>query len=1190
LALHIALFGYPRITQDGQVLEVERRRTAALLAFLVLTGQPQGRETLAALFWPDQDASTARAGLRRELSRLAALTGRERLQANRLQAAFVLQPGDRVDVLEFREAAARAAAHPHSGGALCPDCLKAAGQAVELYTAGFLTGFGLPDSPGFDEWQFFEAESLRERLAGALQRLADHYEGAQAYDAALPYARRLLALDPLHEPAQRRLMRLYALDGQQAAALRQYQEAVRLLEAELGAEPEAETQALHQAIRSRQLGPPEQASPRIAAGSTLSPEEFLTPAQQRHNLPVPRRPLVGRQALLEGLVRLLASDPAGRLVTLTGPGGSGKTRLALEAAWEFARRWEGTRGPDMPFQDGLAFIPLAAVSDPAEIIPAIANGVGLTCSAGPEEHRRQLSAFLQPKRMLLVLDNFEQLVEAGSAGLLDELLEAAPGVRLLVTSRMRLNLRLEQLFPVPGLDLEPPTDARADEDAYGAALLFCQCARQVQPGFAPGPQEMQAVMQICRLVGGLPLAIELAAAWVEVLTLEEIAAEIGRSLDFLEGRWQDLPERQRSLRAVIESAWALLSSDEQRVLMAAGVFPAGFNRTALQAVAGAGLKEIQGLASKSWLRSISGGRFLLHELQRQYALEKLQAHPQEHRQASERHALHYAELLEQLGEQMKGAGQVEAFRTAGAEFENMQAAWDWLLQAGRLDVLAGQMLHGLLLYYETRMRLFDLPEMIARACARLEALGWDGAQPVSRRARTILLTAASAFYVDGYSVRLESYGIMISLNREAVARAWESAGSGAELDGLGAWASLLAYLYGRLLDLDAGIRHLQRLAQAGEHGATAWEHARTLAFLGALYEVRLYSAGSPDLRDETRRALDTALGIFEQLGDRREVAATRRLTGNLLLIEGRIPEAVQEWQRARSIFLEVGDWAIAADIHWQIGDAYLRQGGFESALEAYRFMRQAFLEHGDLRRSSYALSKESLETLRYGDTERAVELRRQGMALSESVGDPLGFMWHVWEMGEIYRVLGDADEARRWYERSRLLFAEQNDPIGEGYYQRGMGDLAHMQGDYEAACTHFNTSLELARQVRHDWGAAYALSGLGRAEVALEMFDAGREHLLEGLRTARFCESSGLMLLALARLAALHTALGDPQSAARCAVLAAEHPQTWREIRLQAAGLLEGIRVMPGGEAALQQSRTAPLDLEAYVSAVLNAA
>ena len=125
----------------------------------------------------------------------------------------------------------------------------------------------------------------------------------------------------------------------------------------------------------------------------------------------------------EGLVRLLASDPAGRLVTLTGPGGSGKTRLALEAAWEFARRWEGTRGPDMPFQDGLAFIPLAAVSDPAEIIPAIANGVGLTCSAGPEEHRRQLSAFLQPKRMLLVLDNFEQLVDAGSAGLLDELLE-----------------------------------------------------------------------------------------------------------------------------------------------------------------------------------------------------------------------------------------------------------------------------------------------------------------------------------------------------------------------------------------------------------------------------------------------------------------------------------------------------------------------------------------------------------------------------------------------------------------------------------------------------------------------------------------------------------------------------------------------------------------------------------------------
>ena len=257
-SLHIRLLGTPQIERNGQALPVPRRKVLALLAYLAVTGHPQTREALAALFWPDYDQSGAYANLRRELSRLKELFGEESvLTADRLQVS--LDPGVELwlDGTAFRVLINQTRAHGHSRGNLCAECSNRLKEAVEMYRGDFMAGFNLPDSPGFEDWRFFQGEELRQLLADALQQLVDWHRSKGEYEQGITYARRWLALDRLHEPAHRCLMELYAWSGQQAAALRQYQECQRILHEELGLEPDQETQAAYEGIRSRTLSAPE---------------------------------------------------------------------------------------------------------------------------------------------------------------------------------------------------------------------------------------------------------------------------------------------------------------------------------------------------------------------------------------------------------------------------------------------------------------------------------------------------------------------------------------------------------------------------------------------------------------------------------------------------------------------------------------------------------------------------------------------------------------------------------------------------------------------------------------------------------------------------------------------------------------------------------------------------------------------
>jgi predicted ATPase/transcriptional regulator with XRE-family HTH domain len=409
------------------------------------------------------------------------------------------------------------------------------------------------------------------------------------------------------------------------------------------------------------------------------------PPRPAIRLPVPPTPLIGRESELVTLGQLLR-DPRCRLLTVVGTGGIGKTRLAIEAA---------SQHQDF-FPDGACFVSLASLDSPAFLVPAIADALGFAFQ-GQIEPRIQLLNHLRAKRALLLLDNIEHLLEG--VGLFVELLERAPGVKLLVTSRERLNLQGEWVFEIQGLPV-PATNQAERAEEFSSVALFVQSARRAQAGFELQAEEQSSVVRICQVVEGMPLGIELAAAWVSVLTCREIAYEIERGLDFLTTSMRDVPERQRSLRAAFDHSWSLLSADERRVLCRLAIFQGGFEREAAEQVAGATLPSLLALVSKSLVRHKENGRYDLHEVVRQYALSHLADDPQGEA-ARDRHSDFYLALLRDREGALQSAAQRAALRELTDEIDNVRAAWAWAVKREKFGSI-GPALRCFGWFYEMR--------------------------------------------------------------------------------------------------------------------------------------------------------------------------------------------------------------------------------------------------------------------------------------------------------------------------------------------------------------------------------------------------------------------------------------------------------------------------------------------------------
>jgi predicted ATPase/transcriptional regulator with XRE-family HTH domain len=383
-------------------------------------------------------------------------------------------------------------------------------------------------------------------------------------------------------------------------------------------------------------------------------------------LPVVSNRLIGREAEFAA-VRQGLIDPAQRLLTLTGPGGVGKTRLAVAVAAELAPRFAG----------GVAWVPLALVSASDQVAVAIAEALGERLH-GIEPPAGQVLAALRDQEVLLVLDNMEHALDAGPW--LVALLAAAPAVRCLITSRERLRVSGEWVIDLQGLPFAE--GATLEESGQTAAvLLFAERARQVERSFVVNGANLAAIHRLCRLLEGIPLAIELAAAWITALSPAEIAAEVAHNLDFLARAARDAPPRHSSLRAVFDASWHLLSLDEQRAFTALAVFQGGFTRSAAEAVAGASSPLLAALVDKSLLRraadAAGASRFDLHEMLRQYALDKLRADPETEAGARDRHCTYYARQLSEREAALPGGAMFAAWTEVAADVENVRAAWAW---------------------------------------------------------------------------------------------------------------------------------------------------------------------------------------------------------------------------------------------------------------------------------------------------------------------------------------------------------------------------------------------------------------------------------------------------------------------------------------------------------------------------------
>lgn len=415
------------------------------------------------------------------------------------------------------------------------------------------------------------------------------------------------------------------------------------------------------------------------------------------NLPSQLTPFIGRANELQEIKNLLA-DSNCRLLTLIGPGGMGKTRLAVEA----------TRAVIDDYPDGLFFIPLQSLSEPEFIVVTAAESMNLQFYSG-RDREMQFFAFLQDKKMLLLMDNFEHLLDG--AGLVSRMLESAPNLKVVVTSRERLNLQEEWLYEVGGLPYPPNPESSVD--GYSAVQLFAQSARRVNPSFSL-TADAAAISYICRLVEGMPLAIELASSWGRVLTYNEIAHEIARGLDILETETRNVPARHRSMRAVMDGSWQHLTETERKAISYLAVFRGGFTREAAEAVVGANARLLATLVDKSWLRhEVSKGRYSIHELVRQYALDQL-ARSGKSDEANQLHAAYFADFMRRREHDIKCGRQIEGLAELERDFENVRTAWYWAVDHRDYGLL-NCLMEALNFYCDMKARFADGEEFFRLA-------------------------------------------------------------------------------------------------------------------------------------------------------------------------------------------------------------------------------------------------------------------------------------------------------------------------------------------------------------------------------------------------------------------------------------------------------------------------------------------
>jgi transcriptional regulator with XRE-family HTH domain/tetratricopeptide (TPR) repeat protein len=799
----------------------------------------------------------------------------------------------------------------------------------------------------------------------------------------------------------------------------------------------------------------------------LSANAFLSLPRLTHPLPSQTTPFIGRQTELVELTSRLC-DPECRLVTLVGPGGIGKTRLALQAAEHL----------QADYREGAGFVTLAGIDSSGDIPAAITTSLGLS-QLGKDGSEEQLVSFLQNKELLLLLDNYEHLLP--DTGLLTSILEKAPGVKLLVTSRQRLNLISEWVYAIEGLSI--PVNGVSDLETYSSAALFVVTARRLKPDFRLDESNKSAVAQICRQVEGMPLAIELAAAWIPVLDPQGIAEGITQGLDILEADMGDMPERQRSMRAVFDVSWNLLSELEQQVVQQLAVFRGGFSQMSAEAAFGISTRQILGLVNKCWLRQESNGRFGLHELVRQYAEQRALVQPGLWVSIRESHSLIFCNLLKSHQGEWFSHKEKTFVAQIEADFQNIEAAWSWAIENCRADYI-GRAIESLCIYLDRSGRIRK-GKAVAKAAVDCLAAG-----------------SSDLFYPpDSLSLARALYWLTdFSEEREEKNRLIEE-------------ANLL----------------LDRLEQSGCD--TQAERARFLW----VKSVLCYRE-SPQLSLEL---ISQAAQLFRAVGEKtREVMVYGSMV-DLCLIFGYVDQAAEVAYRSLSISKELGNqWLVVASYE-SVGDVCRQRGDLEQA-ERYHCLsvvdeqEMGFQTVNDInltetlilagkfdeatqRAEAQLISVEMIESSSYRASLASLQLARALMHSGEFSRARL--------LGEMSLQEGEKDNKNSRIKALNLL-----------------AQLDVVEEQTDAALARLQESLEALKGYRQVIFASTPLTVLSYVFLRREQIDQADEHLRASLQEAARIGSFPLAVKALPALALLETAHGKYERAIEIYSLALKYP------------------------------------------------
>ncbi len=919
----LRLLGAPRLDEGagGDVLPVTK--PSSLLFYLACRNDWVGRHELAFLYSPDRPDVEALAYVRKLVFRARRYPWADGLEVRDASLRWIVES----DLRTFRSALERGEWR----------------AALEHYDGALLEGCVLPDVPGFEAWLELEREVVEEqRKSAALRHAADLEERGLLEDAAT-WLGRILARDPLDEERLQSYLRVLRAAGQRQRALEAYASFRETLRRELDAEPLETTQALADEVRG-------------GAGGRAS-VDTRTAEPRRHNLPAPTTRFVGRDRELEHLARCLARSDC-RLVTLLGLGGIGKTRLAIECAGQHVQA----------FPDGVWIVPLVGASSAGLLAPGIAGALGLALD-GSDTPERELAGHLSDKEALVVLDGFEHLDEG--VVVLETLLEAAPALKLLVTSRSALGLPSEWLVDVDGL-ATPPEHTEEALERFDAVRLFVNRAERLSASFVATDATLEAIARLCRRVEGMPLAIELAAAWTRSLAVPDLVARLERGFEPTATDGDEVPDRHRSVHTVLDYTWNNLGDTERSVLAKLSVFVGSFTLEAAERVAEAPLGRLLGLINHALVRRRAAGRFDLHELVRRYLEVQLDA---EHEaQALGDLCDFYAGSMEARERMLKELDEKTALGELDADVDNIRRAWRHACEAGDLAQL-GRMAECYHFLLDTRGWYREGAEAFGSAAGRLDATDATDATDARARPRATLGDlSARAGYFQFRLGRLGDARRTLERSVELLSETPASAASG------------FAHHYVGVLDFlegdNRGAQRRYRLAlDCYDPTDDAWSMSRTQNNLGVVADtlgdydealewyglalasskrighVRGVASALVNLgvtfetlgrRDEAEAHYRESLETYREIGDVRGEAASLANLGHLAEARGAFADAKDFYEQSVALKRKLGDPVITAVSLTNLGDVLVALGQEGRA-------REAFAEALSLARSAEAL-------------------------------------------------------------------------------------------------------------------------------------------------------------------------------------------------------------------------------------------